>query len=399
MNVLYCSEKCQTTDWPAHKLQCGQGKTDRIDLKQFYPFLACLAEVGRFSRHKPGNPAQNHVILNNPVPTTEVCSLPDGSSANLVLLGEKAPQTPDLDPWWPSAATSPIRSKLYRRIQREGYLLPLLMAVSIGLLREMYTSTPEGPTGRRVRLRHGKSPIADFGIAKGKVRVTNQDRLAYFYLEDHTFELGQDPDEHYWFYFKTLSGQKLTLDVGMFTFNMCIAVLGEPYCKEIPTDFGIRPASAPAFFVDPQMAHFWTALATTFKECSILRNEELQKAVTSPEVDWKAVFNFMKELSGKPPTDVDKNIVKDVSSRSCRAMANVIQKRSYLSWPEDPDTPIERDPEEAKCPPGCRDDDQEWMKYAAKWHRRFNRGSISREDLREAIRKFVGRREKEAGQV
>ncbi|KAH0585877.1 hypothetical protein J132_00996 [Termitomyces sp. J132] len=134
------------------------------------------------------------------------------------------------------------------------------MSVCMGLLREMYISTPE--TDRRVRLRHGKSLISDFGIAKGRATVQNQDKLAYFYLTDDTFKRGQDPNEHQWLYFTILSSMKMIFDVGMFTFNFCLYVNGQPYLENIySVPFPLM--SAPAFYVDTEMVRSTPKLTTT----------------------------------------------------------------------------------------------------------------------------------------
>ncbi|KAI4527991.1 hypothetical protein K525DRAFT_182324, partial [Schizophyllum commune Loenen D] len=86
---IYCGEQCQSTDWPEHKRICG--KTDRISLTSFYPFLAMLAEISRVHPERPVHPAIAHEILNSPNPGVLPTGFADGSSAKLVMLGERIP--------------------------------------------------------------------------------------------------------------------------------------------------------------------------------------------------------------------------------------------------------------------------------------------------------------------
>ncbi|KAG5652263.1 hypothetical protein H0H81_005616 [Sphagnurus paluster] len=302
------------------------GKTDHINLKRFYPFLACLAEAARFNPNKPPHRAMGHAILNSPNPGARPTDLPDGSAANLVVLGEPVSHS-DVIGWWRSAASSPVRSKLFRRIQREGYLLPILTSICVALLRDMYTTSPDGQTRHRVRLQFGSSPISDFGIAKGQATVTSQDRLAYPYLSDDTFEAGQDPENHYWIYFRNLKGQTVTLDVGMFTFNLYLYVSGQPYFKDIHSVM-IPPVSAPAYFVDREMLRSAPNATKMTSEFSFLRNAQLQAAVASQNTDWAPVFRLMKAISGSKLTTIETRFTKDVVLDSCRAMMQVIQNRS-----------------------------------------------------------------------
>ena len=101
----------------------------------FYPLLACLFETSHFHPDKPLSPGLTHTIINSPNPGTSATVFPNGSAANLLLLGEPIQKTEmGSQKWWPSAASPKVRSKMFRRICREGYLLPNLVAVCIALL-------------------------------------------------------------------------------------------------------------------------------------------------------------------------------------------------------------------------------------------------------------------------
>ncbi|KAL1745804.1 hypothetical protein HDZ31DRAFT_35579, partial [Schizophyllum fasciatum] len=88
---LYCGQNCQAVDWPEHKRICGTRETERISLTSFYPFLAVLAEVNRMHPNRPINPGLTHEILNSPNPGALPTAFPDGSSANLIMLGNRIP--------------------------------------------------------------------------------------------------------------------------------------------------------------------------------------------------------------------------------------------------------------------------------------------------------------------
>ncbi|KIM40914.1 hypothetical protein M413DRAFT_28031 [Hebeloma cylindrosporum] len=257
--ALYCSTECQKKDWKAHKPRCGA--TDRIDLQSYFPLLACGAHSCHTHPKVSTHPALTHKILNSPNPTSgEIVKFPNGVEAKLVLLGESLPDwEADMatasETWWPSALDAKVRDKLKRRILEEGNILSIVLATCIALVAELYTTTaiptsetPKWqPTGRRLRLSYDRSPIADLGIVRGSVRVTPQDRLAYYHLERNTFMMGQDPDDHYWIYFTTLAGEEYSLDCGMMTFNFCKMVQTAPYC--LPT-----LVYAPVFFYGKERA-------------------------------------------------------------------------------------------------------------------------------------------------
>ncbi|KAF9075610.1 hypothetical protein BDP27DRAFT_1286295 [Rhodocollybia butyracea] len=202
----YCSKECQTRDWAEHKKICGKDKTDRISLDVFHPFLCVLAEYNRLQG--PLHPALQHKIINNPRPDSRATTFSDGSRAKLILLGEHVGETPER--WWPTAETPGISVKLKRRFVRDGNLLPIVTSIVVALLSEMYT-TPytDRHSLPRTRLNYKSSPIADFGIVKGKAVVHCEDTFAFRNTITGQFWFGQDPQDHYWIYFKTLKGESL----------------------------------------------------------------------------------------------------------------------------------------------------------------------------------------------
>lgn len=66
--------------------------------------------------------------------------------------------------------------------------------MAIALITEFYT-TPNEKSSKRLRFKYRSSPIADFGIAWGSVRVMGQDTFSYRF-KDGTILRGEDPKDH-----------------------------------------------------------------------------------------------------------------------------------------------------------------------------------------------------------
>lgn len=152
-----------------------------------------------------------HIALKHRIPNSPNPGLPGtrqpipgsaaGEEATVVHLGAPiAYQQPPTPQWWPDALTDEVRRKLFRRIHWEGYALHTHLAVTFALLHRLYTA-PDGP-----RLKYRSSPVADFGLATGRFRAIEDDRLAYV-LPDGKVIRGQDPGSHTWIYFRTTRGE------------------------------------------------------------------------------------------------------------------------------------------------------------------------------------------------
>ncbi|KAJ6611396.1 hypothetical protein B0H10DRAFT_2165830 [Mycena sp. CBHHK59/15] len=375
----YCSAECQKKDWPSHKVAC-----DRIDLEAFYPFLACLAESGHVRADMPTHPALAHAIYNSPNPGSHPAQFPDGSAANLILLGDpiSLPHEMMSWKWWPTAATDKVRGKMGRRILREGYALPIATAICVALLAEIYTTTAVSAEAssdkklwRRVRLKYKTSPVSDFGIVTGSA----------------DFIRGQDPDDHYWIYFTTIKGEDVLLDCAMFTFNLCLMIHAAPYlCEGMPPlDF------APAFFRERVLDRSTPELHTERKRMSVLRNESLHRAVVrsldgfhDPDVD--AISSFMASLAGRNVADLEVELALKCGMVNCKALATTLETRNWEKWPATPYLAIEADPgelDDIRANPGDEEEDQEWFEYMKKWRSRNKKGA-SKEALGVAFREW-----------
>ncbi|KAH7925594.1 hypothetical protein BV22DRAFT_1064670 [Leucogyrophana mollusca] len=380
---IYCSSECQKQDWSAHKLACG--KTDRIDLGMFYPVLAILVEQCHMHQEKPIHPALRHAIVNKPNPNAVPFSFPDGSSAKLVVLGDEIPLNQmGSRNWWPSAATDKVRGKLSRRFIREGYLLPILTSVCLGLLAEMYTTTSgSGSKERRTRLRYNSQPIADFGIACGSARVTSQDRFAYYYLCDETLVKGQDPDDHYWLYFTTVRGQEFTLDCGMFTFNMCYMLVTQGY---LSLEESLAIPFAPAFFRDKIIQKNTPQLHRERKRFSVLRDPTLQEAVVHTQeglspANLSRICAFVKRVSGRQCTQTEEHLLGTYTMHSCAKIGAVLTSGRWKQFPAAPMTAIEGDPGELD---DIDDSSQQWWDHLQKWKKLKKEGKFGDQTVRDA---------------
>lgn len=253
--------------------------------------------------------------------------------------------------WWPGAPSYADAAKLMFRVMRQGNVLPVLTALSLALLAEVYTTPAESDSAaprRRVRLGYRSSPIADFGIAKGSVRVAPQDRLAYQRRSDGSFAHGQDPDEHYWLYFTTITGEELVLDVSMFTFNLCLYVDTAPYVS--PAEHRVVPR-APVLFADRAMRRRTPAAAlhTERRRVSVLRNKKLHKAVEHTRVslydcDVNVIRKFMEGLLERPLTDQEEELTGGWIMQCCVELAENLKEERWKTYPASPPEGVHADP-------------------------------------------------------
>lgn len=332
--------------------------------------------------------------MNNPAPDahpTEFGPSFGGWCSKAVILGPTSVNLPNTEEWWPEAASPMVRGKLMRRIVREGHVLPILTAVCLSLLSEMYTTTSGGGSReRRARLRYKSSPISDFGIAAGSARVTIQDRLGYFCLSDGSLISGQDPDQHFWIYFTTARGEELILDCSLFTFNMCVMVDGVG--SYVPQLGAVSP-HVPAFFRDRVLREDTIELHTERKRVSVLRNEALHRAILHmqtgfDQTDMATLSHFMEGLSGRPCSQKDKELLATFSFSNCHGIADTLNNRRWSRYPTTPAIVIEQDPGDTVGTPAGDDGSEDWFRYMKKWKKLKKSGKVGDEGLAEAFNKW-----------
>ncbi|KAI4527990.1 hypothetical protein K525DRAFT_185266 [Schizophyllum commune Loenen D] len=283
------------------------------------------------------------------------------------------------------------------RFLREGNSLSILTSICLALLSEMYTTTyvpkdtsPDGKPQPRIRLKYRSSPIADFGIAKGSADVKTQDRFAYFSAPDLRFWMGADPNEHYWLWFRTIRGEEVTLDLDMFTFNMCMLVPTAPY-RNAHCPPSELMQYAPAYLYEREFQKHVISLTQERSRASVLRDPALQRAIrTSVNAiggeDVRAIHQWMERLAGKqiPRTEVD--LMMKWTINNLELLGATLANREWTRFPEQPSFAIDADPGEMDNEPGEADSD--WYEFAAKWTKKYKKGKISREALDKAHREW-----------
>ena len=353
--------------------------------------------MGHTHPDKPLHKALTHDIVNAPNPRQRSSRLPDGSAAKVVLLGDPILQSEINTPiWWPSANSIMVRSKLFRRIWREGFVIPIVTAIAVSLLTEMYKTTyvpasisVDGKAIPRVRLQHRKSPLTDFGIAKGVADVKQQDKLAY--IQDRSFTKGQDPNDHYWLYFTTLNGEEITIELNMYTFNFGMLVDAQP-CSSC-LDLSPPVTYVPAFFRDKEMADSTPDLAEERGRFSVLRNTALHTVATTSKAadpfdqsNLKLICKFMDTLAGRKCTEDEKKHLVTVLKPFRSALRNVLTTRAWVQWPRNPRMTIEEEPGEPEC---FVDDNEAWAQFYEEW-KEARKSDRTRAIYRKHERKYTG---------
>ncbi|KAF8588177.1 hypothetical protein K439DRAFT_1613753 [Ramaria rubella] len=262
---------------------------------------------------------------------------------------------PDFSNCWPKGLTAKIRGKLMRRILREGNVLPIVTVTCIALMLEIYSTTTSEST-LRIRLRYRSSPIADFGIIAGSAKVISDDQLAYI-LPDKSVRMGQDPDKHFWIYFRTQKGEEVHLECNMFTFNMCVQVDTAPYLPEPAA--AIFPQYVPSWFKDRLIIKQLgpdQQLLTERRRASVLRDEGFRTAMETivsnngdhsfPPKALDAVVTFMSGIAERPVSTSERYFFVNSLSSSLSIVDETIWTGRWKRFPAQPQLSIERDPGE-----------------------------------------------------
>jgi hypothetical protein len=344
--------------------------------------------------------AVQHQVVNEDInPTSPPTALPDGSFAKLLILGSHYDMSgPWRDLTWAIHAESPkVESKLRRRILREGDVLPILVAICTALAGTIYAKSDKASIasigheegcrqGGDVRLRYRSSPIADFGICTGTVRVTSPDRLAYYDLNTATLTKGQDPEHHFWLYFRTLKGEDIYLELCMFTFNMCLQVATEPYIA-VPG----FPSLAPAFFCDCIMNRgMGTAqMHTEHSRESALRSPLMRRVVAEcgTTIRGNGLARFMRVVTGRQPSDREIELATTFTNIGLHSLEDVLASGRWKTFPKEPPLSIERDPNEDDTPVEVTVEQQDNIRK--RWKKLLRKGLITREQLESIERDFV----------
>lgn len=359
----------------------------------FHPFLAVLAEIfhgdpqvdrapdldpsKEYSpedigvKLKPLHPALTHKILNNHGDTSKYSApyeLPDGTKARVLFLGDEMKDGPrgkdekGLTGWWPKALVPQVASKYRDRIRREGYAAQMCMALCTTLVAQFHSAAYEANTSnRRHRLHFHGSPISDFGLCLGSVDVHDYERLAYL-LPDQTFLKGQDPDEHVWMYFKTMRGDDIVMDCGVFTFNFCMMIETGLFLDGMKSGEALKRVFkfAPVFFWDGDCEDGSKGLKSPKshkerKRISVLRDPRVHEAfarlghleeanVYIPDIP--KLISILDDFTGKPSNNIEKNLFQTWTYLGCVQMKQCLDQGRWRRWPAKVRIAMEVDPEE-----------------------------------------------------
>ncbi|KAF9446357.1 hypothetical protein P691DRAFT_804355 [Macrolepiota fuliginosa MF-IS2] len=318
-SAIYCSRECQKRDWREHKLACAQ--THQINLKTFHPFIAYMFEYLRARcapHHDPDSfhPALRRKILKAPIPGPRKSYPTEKPIHHTIVLGD----THDMQdgrgiPAWfrgpgARAMAHEDKMKVYHQVIRELFAFELTVAVSLILLSEVYSTylvckdddyddedeeypdpEPTDPWEPRpcFRLEHGKSPISDFGIAKGRI-VGSANRVqtyTYYDPKTDTRTMVHDPDNHYWMYFRTIKGEEITLDCAGSSFGMETYVDASHCLGKLPEVLRIKgSARVPADFRTPGLLDSASAKKQPYTlveehRFSVMHNTSLHEALST----------------------------------------------------------------------------------------------------------------------
>jgi hypothetical protein len=195
------------------------------------------------------------------------------------------------------------------------------------------------------RLEYGKSPIADFGICKGKIQGKTNRLQVWSYYEPRTnSRVGiHDPNEYYWIYFKTIHGDDITLDCCSYSFGMETCVDASECLRSLAPRFRI-PGSVrtPAYFRSP---HDSTDHYTLIEEkrFSVMHDADLHytlaadqrapgKPCSSNHSTLTGIRAFMEKVCGRPCSENQVWQVIDTWDHGNLLATQVLIGRHWFNW-------------------------------------------------------------------
>ncbi|KAJ3574390.1 hypothetical protein NP233_g1796 [Leucocoprinus birnbaumii] len=404
-SVIYCSRDCQKFDWRFHKKLCCESslaqnpskrsfrlaKTQQINLKSFFPFIAYMFDTLR--RMAPTqeqdsapipypfldsvfqnlgrrlgrglefvlHPALTHRILKAPTPGARKATSSESNVHHTVVLGDKwdlrikgIPDYKPLSTWW-KGHTAMAGMEMFLRIVRESNTFEVTIATSLVLLSELYSTymsksvDESGNTTweprERFRLEYGQSPVSDFGICRGRIegKANRVQTWTYYQPKTNSRTTILNPDNHYWLYFRTIKGEELILDCCTFPFGMEGCVDASPCLQQLASmfrDYG--SARTPAYFYAPNRpeecpnSHSLIEVA----RFSVMHNKQLYGALgwelfggRDPE-QHAIVKAFMTKVQGEPCTIEQEDRVRDYRCYGAILLGQVLTGKHWKEWPK-----------------------------------------------------------------
>uniref|UniRef100_A0A8H7XST8 Uncharacterized protein n=1 Tax=Psilocybe cubensis TaxID=181762 RepID=A0A8H7XST8_PSICU len=323
-----------------------QWETDRIDLAKFHPFIAAIAHVFQIYPDYGVHRAILSKILGVELMKTKTIT-----NTRVVILGE-ATSLRDFgtERWWPEGNFDE-RQNLKRRILNDG---------------------------------------PDFGIEKVSFISAKGEGLAYYYVEDDQCLINATPENHYRFYFTTLSGNEYYIDVGLAALNFGIFVDVKPYSKLVMPHLGI----APCFFEGRDTKFLDSIMFKSHRHWSALRDPRVHRIAQS--VDTSAEYfktnhsvdlcAIMDEISGGRCKDWEKDLLLRKYLPDATDMFRLnMEEREYMRFPATPPFNI-KIAHDTTLPKISVKHASKIVDYVAKMERKLKKGQITREKLESLFR-------------
>ncbi|KAF5359234.1 hypothetical protein D9756_002868 [Leucocoprinus leucothites] len=318
---------------------CALFKAKKINLKTSYIFPAYLYELSRELGSILPHPAFHSNVIKIPSPSAKKAPKSKSTLDHTIVLGkEEYGYPPDVEAWWTSFNSENTGKSVgeFRRytahFTREVNALEITVSVCFALVAGLYFvdgksdesesselddggGGPERIKAPYYRLEYGQNPICDFGICKGKIqgRTHYVQKWTYHDTKTDTYHTLKDPDNHYWMYFKTVTGDEIVLDCNSSSFGMDVFVDIESLADKLPEELATSGSRyVPALFIGPgerrgSASHPYTLIEE--KRFSVLRDVELHKAIMMmylkedrPE-NTRVIKEFVGRVQGEPCSD------------------------------------------------------------------------------------------------
>ncbi|KAG9041236.1 hypothetical protein FS837_012524 [Tulasnella sp. UAMH 9824] len=286
------------------------------------------------------HPGITHRIVNNPDPKLSKpepvpdSKDPEDQAVHIQLGSILQSEELDTSTWWPQATSHYDRLRLLRRIAFDGNDFHLSWVIAFGLLWVFYTDRS------KYRIKFKNSPIADFGLAHGKVDVPSQDRLVYI-LPDESVRKGQDPADHWWLYFRNARGDEAILDLGAYTWNVATFVYTAPYKEFEPLFLG------PAIFQSQDTngpSNAGTLKYTERERYSVLMDKVFGDAIIEKPAAGDAMpqlFDRLEVILQHKFDEPEKKVVQLWIERVFLKLTYVIFEGDWKKWPATPPTDVD----------------------------------------------------------
>lgn len=265
------------------------------------------------------------------------------------------------DLWWergcnPGSNREMESWKFYKRACRETRIPETIVSVSLALLVEVYSiyhnlgGPPEArklfPSGNRYRLQYKNAPISDFGVCRGRIRGGNSRLQIWSYRNRGSADKTtvHDPENYYWMYFTTITGEELTLDCSAFSFGMEATVEASPYIEKLPQldEYALKGCKRlPAYFRSPSRTTNEYVLVEE-KRFSVMKNEDIPRVFnydrTKGEKEdsqgqiHRALSSFFYEVVGGRAGKAEADLMIELFVSASEILSQALYGKHWADW-------------------------------------------------------------------